>query len=128
MASINKVKWLLRFEGIFYLLTGLWPLLHFSSFLSVMGFKTDIWMVVTVGALLTLNGLLFLMESLSPFISKAVLAAAVAVPVILLWIDLFYVFSGVISPAYIVDAVIENLFLVSWVVIFISDTILTKPT
>lgn len=127
MASINKVKWLLRFEGIFYLLTGLWPLLHFRSFLEITGFKTDIWMVVTVGALLALNGLLYLVESRSRVISKAVVASAIAVPVILLWIDLFYVFSGVISSVYIVDAVIENLILICWVVVFVSDTILTSP-
>lgn len=120
MESINKVKILLRVEGIFYLLTGLWPLLHLGSYQRVTGFKTDLWMVVTVGALLALYGLSFLMESRNLIISKAIMALGIAAPLILLWIDVYYVYSGVISPIYIVDALIENLLVLSWLIIIIS--------
>jgi cytochrome b subunit of formate dehydrogenase len=47
-------------QGSYYVLTGLWPLLHRSSFLAVTGPKVDLWLVNTVGALLAVTGLVLL--------------------------------------------------------------------
>src|SRR5438874_11329800 len=43
-------------QGIYYLLTGLWPLLAISSFQRVTGPKHDLWLVQTVGVLIAVIG------------------------------------------------------------------------
>lgn len=41
-----------KFQGIYYVASGLWPLLHMRSFEAVTGPKRDKWLVNTVGALI----------------------------------------------------------------------------
>ena len=43
-------------QATYYILTGLWPLVHFSSFELVTGPKTDDWLVRMVGLLVVLIG------------------------------------------------------------------------
>jgi hypothetical protein len=38
-------------QGAYYLVSGLWPLLHFTSFEAFTGRKRDRWLVRTVGLL-----------------------------------------------------------------------------
>jgi hypothetical protein len=38
-------------QGVYYLLTGVWPLPSIGSFQRVTGPKTDLWLVRTVGVL-----------------------------------------------------------------------------
>lgn len=45
-------------QGGFYVVTGVWPLLHLPSFLAVTGPKTDLWLVQTVGGLVAVFGLM----------------------------------------------------------------------
>ena len=52
-------RWLLTLclvQGIYYTLTGVWPLVHVRSFLAVTGPKTDLWLVKTVGVLVAVIG------------------------------------------------------------------------
>src|SRR4051812_31621926 len=44
-------RWVLSFQGIYYLLTGVWPLVGMATFEFVSGTKTDKWLVNTVGVL-----------------------------------------------------------------------------
>jgi hypothetical protein len=47
-------------QGLYFLITGVWPIVHIDSFLAVTGPKTDHlntelgdhWLVITVGALI----------------------------------------------------------------------------
>src|SRR5438270_11614006 len=39
-------------QGVYYLLTGVWPLVSIDTFQMVTGPKTDLWLVQTVGALI----------------------------------------------------------------------------
>lgn len=43
-------------QGLYYIITGLWPLLHMPSFLRITGPKTDLWLVRTVAILVTIIG------------------------------------------------------------------------
>ena len=47
-------------QGLYYLITGIWPLVHMESFLAVTGPKTDLWLVQTVGALIAVIGAMLL--------------------------------------------------------------------
>src|SRR5260370_35548482 len=43
-------------QGIYYVLAGLWPWIHLTSFLAVTGDKADLWLGQTVGALIVAIG------------------------------------------------------------------------
>ncbi|MFH5804425.1 hypothetical protein ACG2DA_10255, partial [Alienimonas sp. DA493] len=43
-------------QGLYYVATGVWPLVHIRSFEFVTGPKTDDWLVQTVGALVLAIG------------------------------------------------------------------------
>ena len=73
-------------QGIFYVVTGLWPLIHMPSFLQVTGPKTDLWLVRTVGVLVTVA------------------------------IDTIHVLSQVIPPIYLADAAVEIGLAACWAV------------
>jgi hypothetical protein len=52
--SLLSAAWLT--QSLFYLITGLWPLLHRRSFQAVTGPKIDWWLVKTVGTLIAVIG------------------------------------------------------------------------
>lgn len=43
-------------QGIYFLATGIWSLVHIASFQKVTGPKTDLWLVKTVGLLVIAIG------------------------------------------------------------------------
>ena len=51
---------MLAAQGVYYILTGLWPLVSMQSFELVTGPKTDDWLVQTVGLLLAVIGMTLL--------------------------------------------------------------------
>ena len=106
--------WLLLVHGSFYVLTGVWPLVHMPSFLAVTGPKTDLWLVRTVGALVLVVGsyllLVALRRSFHPEIALLAAGCALALAVA----DVIYVSRGVISRIYLADAAVEILLVLVW--------------
>jgi hypothetical protein len=93
--------------GIYYLLTGLWPVIHLGSFLFVTGEKTDIWLVKTFSVILICLGITFCLAGSQHIKNFPVFLLALTSAVCLLYVDVFYSLSGVISFVYLGDAVIE---------------------
>ena len=60
-------------QGVYYVVSGAWPLVHIDSFQKVTGRKTDLWLVHTVG----LQVLIELVYVLKRVISPIYLADAV---------------------------------------------------
>lgn len=104
-------------QGLFYAITGIWPLLHLRSFLYVTGPKTDLWLVQTVGALIAVSGLaLFLAARHRKLTAEwAVLAAGQAGALAI--IDIVFVTRERISGIYLADAVVELALVASWLFI-----------
>jgi hypothetical protein len=50
-------------QGVYYLVTGVWPLVSMDTFLRVTGPKTDLWLVNTVGALIAVIALALLVAA-----------------------------------------------------------------
>lgn len=94
-------------QGGFYLLTGLWPLLHMASFLWVTGPKHDLWLVKTVGALVTVAGAVMLLSALRGHVPPETVVLAVGCALALAAVDVVYVGKRVIGPVYLWDAVAE---------------------
>lgn len=113
MAMFNPVyvnqglkNWLFIVQGIYYALTGIWPLLDIDSFMIVTGPKTDIWLVKTVGLLSLSIGLslLFLKKYRVPPVLNALSAISFLV------IDVYYTSTDRISNIYLGDALLELIF------------------
>jgi hypothetical protein len=95
-------------QGAYYMITGLWPLIHLSSFEAVTGPKTDHWLVRTVGLLAAAIGLALLAgarrrETGTTTLPTLALSSALAFAAV----DVWYGLRGVISPIYLADGVIQ---------------------
>jgi hypothetical protein len=103
-------------QGIFYVATGVWPLIDIVSFQVVTGPKTDLWLVKTVGVLVTVIGLVLLSAARSRRVTAERVLLAVGSALGLAGIDLTYALSGRISAVYLADAVVEIGLAVLWAV------------
>lgn len=101
-------------HGLFYLATGVWPLVHIDSFLAVTGPKTDLWLVYTVGVLVAAVGVVLLLTALSGRLTPEVAVLAVGTAVALAGIDVVFVTRGVIDRIYLADAAAEAVLAAGW--------------
>jgi hypothetical protein len=109
--------WLFNFQGIYYVLAGIWPVFDIHSFMLVTGPKTDIWLVKTVGLLSFSIGLslLFLKKYRIPPVLNGLSAMS------FLLIDVYYASIDRISNIYLADAVLELIFIVGAIIMFIRQ-------
>ncbi len=110
-----RARLVARGQGAYYLLTGVWPLLHMRSFLAVTGPKRDLWLVRTVGALITVIGGTLLLGTRRGAPHGEVRSLAVGCAAALTAVDVTYVARGTIAPIYLLDAVAELLLIGAWV-------------
>ncbi|RPH38124.1 hypothetical protein EHM92_00860 [bacterium] len=94
-------------QGLYYVLTGLWPLVSMSTFLAVTGPKTDLWLVNTVGILVLVSGLVVFFAALRKAVTLEILLLAAGSALGLCAIDIIYVSIGRIDPIYLADATAE---------------------
>ena len=95
-----------RVQGWYYVVSGLWPILHVTSFEQLTGPKTDIWLVKTVGVLVTVIGATLLLAA-RHHIGRTTVFLAVGSALGLAGIDLAYALGRTISPIYLLDAAAE---------------------
>lgn len=99
---------LLVAQGGYYLLSGLWPIASIRSFQWVTGPKTDRWLVKTVGALIMAVSLPLLFAGRRGQVSPEALILAVGAACALGMADVIYALKRVISPVYLLDALVEG--------------------
>lgn len=104
----------IRIQGIYYLLSGIWPLLSIRTFQAVTGPKTDLWLVQTVGLLLMVNGLVLMLASYGHKSDWSIFTIGVCTALALVGIEVVYVFNGTLSVVYLLDAAVEVLFIIAW--------------
>ena len=109
--ELNMQSTLLRItatgQGLYYALTGLWPLISMSTFLAITGPKVDLWLVDTVGILVLVSGLVILLAALRRAVTMEILLLAVGSGLGLCAIDIIFVSIGRILPIYLADATAE---------------------
>lgn len=113
-------------QGLYYFITGLWPLVSISSFQYVTGVKTDNWtgsetdhwLVNTVAVLVLSIGFVLIVAAWRrpPSVDAFLLAVTSAIG--LTAIDVIYVSRRVIDPIYLLDALAEVILLIGWAVYF----------
>ena len=101
-------------QGIYFLVTGIWPILSMKTFLLITGPKTDLWLVKTVGLILAVIGAVVLYAQLTGTINMPVILLAMGSAIGLALVEIIYVTKRVISPIYLADAVIEFIFVAWW--------------
>ena len=113
-------RFLLWFQGIYTLLTALWPLIDIQSFMWATGPKTDIWLVKTVGVCLTAIALSLLSSLFVPShpLPSIVLGGCTAVG--MACIDFYYTFTDTISAIYLWDGLLEIVFAITWIYLAIK--------
>ena len=107
-------------QGLYFLVTGVWPLLSMRTFLLVTGHKTDLWLVKTVGVILAVIGAVLLFAWATGAINPPVIALAIGAGLGLAIIEIVYVSKSVISVIYLGDAVVEILLAVWWAIALLS--------
>lgn len=100
-------------QGIYFFVTGVWPLLSMKTFLMVTGPKTDLWLVKTVGMILAVIGAVLILAQVNAEINTSIIVLAIGSAISLATVEFIYVAKRVISPIYLADAVAE-LILVAW--------------
>lgn len=100
-------------QGIYFFVTGVWPLLSMKTFLMVTGPKTDLWLVKTVGMILAVIGAVLILAQVNAEINTSIIVLAIGSAISLAIVEFIYVAKRVISPIYLADAVAE-LILVAW--------------
>ncbi len=101
-------------QGVWYVLTGLWSLVDIHSFMAVTGPKTDIWLVRTVGALVIVIGSVLGLAAIRRRIGLQEMALGVGSALALAVVEIGYAATGVISPIYLLDGVVELVLLGLW--------------
>ncbi len=111
------LDWLALLQGIYYALTGIWPLVSIGTFLAVTGPKRDLWLVRTVGVLvLVIGAALIVSAATSASANVSIFVLAVGSALGLTAIDVIYVLKRVISPIYLLDAAAEVVLIVLWII------------
>ena len=103
-------------QGVYYVATGLWPIIHIQSFQWVTGPKIDLWLVKTVGVLVTVVGAVVISAARRRRITDEIVLLAVGSALGLAAIDLVYALSGRISAIYLADAAVEIGLAMLWVI------------
>ncbi len=103
-------------QGIYYFASGLWPLIDSDSFQAVTGPKTDLWLVKTVGVLVTVVGIVLVIAARRRTVGAEIALLAAGTALGLTGIDIIYVLSKTISPVYLADAVAEIGLTAAWAV------------
>lgn len=128
--SLTLAGMMLWFQGGYYLLTGVWPLVSIRTFIWVTGPKTDNlktgleidhWLVMTAGVLITAIGAALLVAAGRRQPSVEMLTLGVGAALGLTAIDLIYVSRGIIGSIYLLDAAVQTILIGGWGVALLAE-------
>jgi hypothetical protein len=108
-------------QGLYYLITGLWPLISMETFLAITGPKTDLWLVDTVGVVVMVIGSVLLFAAARHQITSAIWLLAIGSAAALTIVESFYALRGVIWAVYLLDAVLEVILIALWVIALVRS-------
>ncbi|MGE5926145.1 MAG: hypothetical protein ACM357_02240 [Gemmatimonadota bacterium] len=100
-------RFVLQGQSVYYVVTGLWPIVHLGSFEAITGPKVDDWLVKMVGLLAATIGVTLGVAVRHRRWTAEVRTLAILSALSFAAIDLRYALTGRISPIYLADAAIE---------------------
>jgi len=116
----GAIFWLAIVQAIYFVITGVWPIVHVRSFYAVTGPKVDHWLVKTVGVLVTVIGVAIGVTALrrGAAIPPEIMLLAAGSAAALAAVDLIYVLKRVIPKVYLADAVAESIIVIAWLILW----------
>jgi hypothetical protein len=119
IAPIQSMEILAIVQSAYFVLTGIWPIMHIESFMRVTGPKRDLWLVKTVGVLVAVIGATIGLAGLRGRLTDETILLAVGSALGLATIDIVYVARKTISPIYLADAAVEAVIVVTWCILWL---------
>jgi energy-converting hydrogenase Eha subunit E len=113
---VKPLELLAAIQSIYFLATGIWPILHIESFMKVTGPKRNLWLVKTVGAIIISIGLSLAVAAWNHQINLAIVTLAITSAIALTCIDVIYVSKGTIAKIYLLDAAAEIVLILAWLI------------
>lgn len=110
--SVLAVAWL---QGLYFAVTGIWPLISISTFQKVTGPKHDLWLVQTVGVLITVIGATLIYAAARQIVDTPMAFLAVCSAAGLAAVDVVFVARRIIPRIYLVDAAAEAVLILAWI-------------
>lgn len=110
-----KLRTFALFHSVFYILTGVWPLIDIETFMMVTGPKEDLWLVRTVGLLITATGITLFLAARRNEINSSIAWLAILNALFLAGVDIFYTSLHVIPRVYLLDAAVEIVIAGIWI-------------
>lgn len=107
---------LARIQGVYFLLSGVWPLADINSFMAVTGPKTDLWLVRTVGVLVASIGVCLLVQQAKRHIDWAVIFMCITAGGGMAIIEIVNALTMRVPAIYFADAFLEAIFCTAWLV------------
>ncbi len=101
-------------QALYYVVSGLWPVVHIGSFQALTGPKLEHWLVRSTGLLLGVIGLTLAFSSRRRPLSPEAPVLGVGTAAALAAVDVVYVLRRRIWPIYLGDALVELGFIASW--------------
>jgi hypothetical protein len=114
MRAFNLFSYLSLIQGAYYLITGIWPLVDIRTFQKVTGPKTDLWLVKTVGVLVSVIGAVLTVAGLHRQTTIEMPMLGIGSAAALTVVDIIYVTRKRISRIYLLDAAAELILIALW--------------
>jgi hypothetical protein len=102
-------------QGIYYFITGMWPILSRRTFELITGPKVDFWLVRTIGGIITVISVVLMMAGVRRTVSTETTVLAVGSAASLAASDIIYSLRGRISKIYLVESVAEFILIAMWI-------------
>jgi hypothetical protein len=118
MKNVNLTNYhvILRLQSIYFIITGIWPLISMETFLLVTGPKTDLWLVQTVGIMILVIGLTLVYAAMNGTRNPQIIFLAIASSLALAIVDITFYLNGTIGSVYLLDAGLEFLLILLWII------------
>jgi hypothetical protein len=101
-------------HGVYWVVSGIWPILNIRSFEAVTGPKVDKWLVKTVATLITVVGAGLVQGAKNDRVTPELETIAVGSALGLTAIDVVYVSKRRIRPVYLLDAIVHTALAIAW--------------
>lgn len=111
---------LVLIQATYTLATAVWPLVDIDSFMVVTGYKHDVWLVTTVGALLIPVALCLYAHLYFNSDRRTAIVLGSFTALAFACIDFYYALNDVISDIYMADGVAQLIFLLGWIYIAVT--------
>jgi hypothetical protein len=102
-------------QGIYYVLTGLWPWVSLASYAWLTGESADLWRLQTLGALVVVLSVALCVAGWLHERSWAIVCLAVGSAAAFAFVDVLHAVQGHLSPLSLIDAGVEVGLIVLWV-------------